>query len=1456
MTAKNIRPILSHASDTRERVRQRAVEGIQGAFPFVGSRYVVDVDDVRVHPKEFSPAEHKKALMHAKTMAEPIRGTLLLKDRRTGKTIQRVPKANLLQLPYLTDHHTFVIDGNSYTVSNQLRMKPGVYTRKRRNEDLEATFNLAKGDNFRMSMDPEKGLFNVEYGSTKIPLYSVLNKMGVSDREMAKHWNSRLVSANRTAVGKKTDAHIDKLYQKIVRPLARKPGEDKMAAIRRAYDATVLDPKITKRTLGKSFDRVTPQAMLAASGKLLRVYKDKTDYDERDNMAFKHIKSVDDFVRERIGLEARGLKNKVLTKLERGAGKADLERAMPSSPFTKTIRQFLATSSLSGNPTQINPMEIMDQAVRVTSLGEGGISSERAIPMEARQLHPSHVTILDPIRTPESSRAGIDLRTSMFAARDDDGNIYTQLYDRKKNRTRYVPIEEVVDKTVAFPVPRAADLKGSVDVIRNGALDSAPASQVDYVIPAPHAMYSPAGNMIPFIESIDGNRATMGAKMVTQALPLVDAETPLVQVGGYAGARESMEQEFGDVMVPTAPVAGTITGIRDGYVYMRPKGAKTAAADPVRIPIYDNFPLASKTLIHHTPSVKKGDEVKAGQPLASADYIKDGVVSLGKNLRTAYMPLRGLNSNDAVVVSETGAKKMTSRHMYMNAMDLDTDMDASRSKHKSYYGNKYTKEIYEKLDDDGVVKPGMKVRKGDLLIAAVQKSKMTPEAQMLGRLHKSLVKPYRDAGLTWEKENEGTVVDVAKAGKKIRLTVKVDEPLKIGDKLSGRYGNKGVVSRIVPDEQMVQGEDGKPVDIVISPASVVSRVNPAQILETAVGRVAEKTGKPIVVPPFSGRNNVKWVRDELKKHNLKDTETVFDPETGKKIPNVMVGPQYHYKLFKTTNTNFSARGVESYDVNQQPSSGGPTGAKGMGRLVFNALLAHDARNILKEATTLKSQRNDEWWRAYQLGLPLPPLKTTFAYDKFGSMITGSGVKMNKNDNHITLGPLTDKDVDLMSAGAVKNPLFVRAKDLRPERGGLFDPALTGGTTGTKWSHVKLREPTVNPVFERPTKTLLGMTAKKFEETLREEGGKGIRERLSKVDLAKREKELTERIPKTSSTTRDNAIKELKYIRTLRKNNIRPEDAYVLSKVPVVPPVFRPILPGKSGNLQVSDANWLYRDTMLANDLLSKTKDLPPEVQGDARKHLYDSVGALFGTREPDSPQLKSRNVKGFLSRLSGTGAGPKRGFFQSKLVKRRMDLSGRGTIAPDPTLALDEIGLPEEMAWGMYNPFVVRNLVQKGYKAVDAREMIKDKHPLARDELAREMKERPVLSNRAPSLYRYNVLAAYPKLVPGKTIRVHELQAPIMAGDFDGDAIQIHVPVTPEAVREARRMTMPNMLITDQEKFKLTKAAPQQESVVGIYAATGAKPSGKKRVFKSKADAMAAYNRGEISLSTPVEIRK
>lgn len=1469
----NLRPVLEDSATRREMIRQKTVEGLTQAFPLKAGKHTLEVSNVRVDPKEYSSREQKRAILEGRTLSERVRGDVVVKNA-TGEVTSRAKDFTLLQLPYFTPRHTFILDGTEYSVSNQIRPKPGAYVRRRGNDDLEAAFNLAKGANFRVLMEPDRGLLYMQpsHTTSKIPLLPVLNALGVPHKEVANHWGSGVVQMNREAF-KNPDKHVDKLYETLIHPAKQvhHTPEARAQALREYFAETKMDPEVTMHTLGYPYEKATGSAILAASKKLLDVHKAAADVDDRDSLAFKTFHSVDDFVKERIMLDARAMRSKLGFKLD--ASKGDVKRAMPAGPFTRSMHGLLVGSSLSAVPMQINPMELIDEASRVTMLGEGAIPSERAIPMEARDVHPTHLGILDPARSPESFKIGVDLRATIGARRDAQGNLYAPVKDVKTGQRVFLKAADMARAVIAFPGETVKPGK-LVDVMKNGHVSRAPASEVTHQLEHVHDEYGPTSNLLPFIYGIQGNRVLMASKHQGQALPLVHREAPLVQVASWNPGK-SVEQEMVRLVVPTAPTAGVVHKIDDDYIHLTPLGQKksdanedswetnfvvgfekTAEVNTIKLHYDSNFPLAAKTALHNELKVKPGDKVEAGQPLAESNFTKDGTLALGTNLRVGYMPYRGLNTNDGIVVSQGAAEKLISEHMYQHALARDADMQLGREKHRTYFGNRYTQAQYANLDDDGVVKPGAVLKSGDPVFVGVRPSRVTGDAALLGRLSKSLVKPFEEVVDVWKHDRPGTVVDVAKTPSRVATSIRTHEGLQIGDKLSNRYGGKGVIASIVPDQKMVKDAQGRPIDLLFTSAGVVSRINPAQIIETALGKVAEKTGKPIVVPPYEpGRDNVAFAKKMLEEHGLKDKETVFDPVTGKSIPDVVVGKSYILKLFKTTDSNWAAHGAERYDYNQQPARGGDEGAKGIGKMEFDGLVAHNARNVLREAAAIKSQRNDEFWRAVQLGLPTPAPKTPFAYDKLLGMLTGAGVKVDKSGARLALGPLTDKDIATMSSGTLKDPhKLIRAKDLRPEAGGLFDPTVTGGMSGTKWAHVDLHEPVVNPVFEEPVRRLLGLTQKEFAAQLGK-GGQWFQSQLSQIDIDDKLQALRAQTKRARGPALDGLVKQIKYLEALKARGLKPHEAYVISKIPVTPPVIRPILPLQDGRLQVGDANLLYKDAFLANDQLKHAVGVLPSSELHApRQHLYDAVSALFGVGDPVSPGADKRGAKGYLAAITGTRPGS--GFFQSRLMKRQQDVSGRATIAPDPTLSMDEIGVPEGMLWGMYGKFVVGRLVRRGYSAIDAQKMVEEKSPIAREELINESKERPVMVNRAPSLHRFNIIGAYPKIVEGKTLKLNPFAEKGTNSDYDGDAMQIHAPVTRAGIEDVKKMTLSNLIFSDKRPGVLN-IAPEMESVLGLHRATQA-PSGQKKVhrFSTREEAMAAYHRGEIGLNDPVEIER
>ena len=1464
-------PILTDAASLRERVHAKALRAVETTFPLDMRERKLEVKDLRVVAKHYSPEEQRRALLTGTSLDEAVKGTLVLKSS-DGKVLDEAKNFTVVHLPYLTERHTIIADGNEYQVANQLRRKPGVYTARADNGELKAIFNLGRGKNFDLGFEPQKGTFHLAYGTTNVPLYPVLKALGVDHDKVVEHWGRGVADANAAAHGRDTEKAVAKLYSKLVHPSVlniKAPHEAKLEDVRRKLDQTTLDPHVTAATLGKGYDKVTPDALLAAARKVLAVHAGKTPTDDTDALTFKTFHALDDFLAERIKLSARAWAPKAKFAL---SGKTSVREALRPAPFSDAVRKFVTTSSLTAVPTGINPLELIDHAVKVTSLGEGGIPSDRAIPLDARMIHNTHFGALDPIRTPESSHSGVDIRATIAAHRDDAGNLYTVARNVKTGKDEFLKAGDLGNHVVAFA---GENLKGEVDAFVKGRVTQVDGSKVTHQLGHTSHAYSPATTLIPMIHSIQGNRAIMGSKMGTQALPLIEREAPFVQVRSHLPGGESFEAVYGHMVVPRAPVSGTIHKIEDGWIYIKPHGAKKQATwyidpedlltkeakdeDLVKVPFQRLFPFPSKTYLHHDLTVRVGDKVQEGQRLGESNFTRDGVLALGKNLRVAYVPHYGVNSNDAVVISEGASRKLTSEHMYREVYPLGAQIELNRERHRMYYGTKYGAKAYDVLDEQGVIKKGATVHPKDILIAGLTKTQVSGTDALLGRISKSLARPYQEVVLTWNHGTPGEVVDVVRTSSQVTVLVRTREAMQIGDKLAGRYGNKGVVAKIIPDHEMLQDERGNPIDLLLTSAGVVSRINHAQVIETAVGKVVEKTGKPIVYDNNERRNAVEWASDLLKQHGIKDKETLYDPVLKRPIrghdgKGVLVGRQFIYKLFKSTDTNFAGHGVGPYDLNEQPlKTGGDDSAKGIGKMEFDALIAHNARNFLREAATVKGQKNDEFWKAVQLGAPLPIAKPPFAFSKFVGMLEGAGLRVDRRGSKFKLLPMTDAHVTAKSTGALQNAKTLVAKNLKPEAGGLFDPRLTGGPQGTLYSHIDLPEPIPHPVFKEPVRRLLGLSEKEFDSRLGEHGGVWFRDQLKRIDVPGKLSELRNRMVKATGAELNDIVKQIKYLEALQKERLLPHEAYVVSKVPVVPPVFRPILPQPHdpSMLMVADANKLYGHLMDSNHTL-KTTALESD-RAKHRKQVFNAVAALYGTEDVENDELRGQAVKGFLSNIAGVGT-PKGGFFQRKLMRRTQDVSGRGTAVPDANLGMDHVGLPEQMLWQMYDKLVVARLVRTGYPALDARERVNKKDPVAREALLAETRERPVLINRAPTLHRWSIVAAHPVPVQGKTIRVNPFIEKGMNLDYDGDTLQVHVPVSQDAIEEAKHMTLSNMLLSDQTRRKLM-AFPQHEAIIGFtHASKVGDPKGPVRKFKTTDDAVAAWRKGELDLNAHVEI--
>ncbi|HET8686070.1 MAG TPA: hypothetical protein VFM18_05320 [Methanosarcina sp.] len=362
--------------------------------------------------------------------------------------------------------------------------------------------------------------------------------------------------------------------------------------------------------------------------------------------------------------------------------------------------------------------------------------------------------------------------------------------------------------------------------------------------------------------------------------------------------------------------------------------------------------------------------------------------------------------------------------------------------------------------------------------------------------------------------------------------------------------------------------------------------------------------------------------------------------------------------------------------------------------------------------------------------------------------------------------------------------------------------------------------------------------------------------LSAVDVKQQLRGLKKDVMSTKSASkRDAMVKRIKYLDALNRMQIRPESAYTLHNIPVLPPAARPVTQTGGNRMEYADVTQLYRDHMALNNSFKGVANLLSHDQlSNERKGLYDGAKAIFGVGEAITGNSRGENLKGIVRQISGD-TGPKQGYFHSKLLSKKQDFSGRATIYAEPDLGFNEAAIPKDMLWTMYEYHIIRDLVKNGYDYVTAKKAVEARDTAATASFNKLIKQIPVLLNRAPTLMRTNVTAHFPVPIEGKTIGLNPIHLPMYAGDFDGDALTVHVPMTPEAVQEAREKLLPEAHIHDLRKgHEESMVAPGHEAILGSMYITEPDTEQETRHFKTEAEALEAYKKGEIKENTPITI--
>lgn len=1501
-----------------ESIQNRVKDAIQSNFPIKGRRnelvlHNVIIDDQTDHEDIKSQEEAK---VHGKTWGANVYAEIGLIDKETGKEIDR-SRMKLFTLPKPTRRYSFIVDGTERQVDNLWRLRSGVYAHIKQNGEMRTEFNLAaeggegafaKSPRLYIPFDPEKKKLSITFEKSNYPIYPILKILGVPDEDMKKHWGAEIYAAN-VVSDKKAEQKINDLYEKLAKRGLKASGNTKDAkheVIWKAFHEARLLPETTKATLGKPITNVTGEALLLGAKRILEVARGNIPPDDRDSLIFKKLHSVDDFLHETLSRykTQRVIHHKVSNNIDRQQKVRDI---ISGDLFGKPVHEFFSKDTLSRNSEQTNPLEMLSNYRSTTIFAPemGGISSERMLTDEMKLINPSHLGFLDPIHTPESERTGITLHLPL-GVRKEGNEAKVQVYDLKEHKAKFVSPAELHTEHVVLPDqvkwkqkkphPIASSVK--MKDPRTHEIVEKPFSNGRYLIFTAHQLFDEATNLIPFLQNNQGNRTMTASRQATQAVSLHHREAPLVQV--KSATNLPWERVIGSPWAHEAPANGKVVDLVKDPHNNHINAIVIEGADKKRhtVQIYNHFPLNDpKSALHSTPIVNIGDSVKKGQVIADTNFTRNGHLALGTNLRVSYLPYKGYNFEDGIVISESAAKKMTSEHVYRKTIEIDPAKDILDKKKFSVFASttakRLTKEQLDKLNDDGLIRVGAKVMPGDILAAAVGKKDLAGEAaRTIGRLDKKLFS-MQDKSQVWESSHPGEVVKVIKhpSGKGATIYVKTLEPAEIGDKIVGRHGNKGIITRILPDTEMprIGGKEGKHVEILMNPSGVPTRINLGQMLETAAAKIAEKTGKPYLVRNFAGAdsNYTEKVVKELKEHGLSDTEEMYDPSTGKKLGDALTGHQYIMKLKHQVEKKLAVRSNDpKFTIDRAPKgTGAEHPGQAIGQLEFYALLAHGARHNLREMATYKSDKQmglggDEnehidFWHRIQAGLPIPAPKPSFAYNKFVAYLTGLGINVHKDGHQLVLQPLTDKGVLAMSNGEIQDPgRVLRGKDAKELEKGLFDPKVTGGLPndvgkGLKWSHITLPEPVPNPVFvgtkqhPGPAVVLSGLKFDEFEAIARghkyikvpgtneqKTGGPAIQELLSGINVKSEIERIRNRLPHLRKSDLDKENRKLKFLTALDNLGMKPTEAYMMKHVPVLPPVFRQIVPMPDGALRFDDINHYYKSLgHLIHQFKTAPKELGDDAVKDLREDIYDLTKSLAGIPGGRPIIESNRAMKGILDTIAGDS--PKEGFFQRRIMKRRQELSMRSTIIPEPAMHLDHVGLPRDAAMELYKPFVVREMQSIGYSPIQALQEIKKGSQLAWTSLQNAMDKRPVLLKRDPALHKFSIMAFKPKIVDGKAIKIHPLVTAGYNADFDGDTMSAFVPLTDDAVRESHKMFPSNNLFSSTNKGIMY--APEQEALLGLHLLSQwGKDVGKQ--FNNFDEAMKAKEKGHIHVNDVITI--
>ena len=819
------------------------------------------------------------------------------------------------------------------------------------------------------------------YDLAKVGRYKFNKKLNVIDRLFGNVLAENIVVDGETIVEKGTV--VDHKVLDTLKPILKNGYGVKETLVNEELDTynkvqvikvySKLNPEKVIRVIGNDTEitekRLTISDIYASVSYYLNLLEGVGNFDEIDHLSNRRVRQVGELLQNqfRIGMSRieRVIRDRMSTQETVDVTPKTL---INIRPLTAAIKEFFGSSQLSQFMDQTNPVAELANKRRLSSLGPGGLSRDRA-GMDVRDVNSSHYGRLCPIESPEGPNIGLITALASYAKVDDYGFImtpYRKVIDRKvTDEIVYMTADEELAHYISQATIKLDDDKKIVadrlPVRYKGENIIVEADKIDYVDVSAQQLVSITTQGIPFLEHDDGKRALMGSNMQRQAIPLLKAEAPLVGTGVEAiSARDS-----GAVVVCKGD------GVVD-YVDAKKIVVKTLnGVDTYSLNGYERSNAG--TCYHQTPIVKKGDKVYAGEVIGDGPSTDMGEMALGRNVRVAFMNYNGYNYEDAVILNE----RLVRDDVYTSIHIEDYQIECRDTK---LGPEEFTRDIpnvgdeaRKNLDENGIVRIGTEVSDDDILVGKVTPkgvAELTSEEKLLHAIFGEKTREVRDTSLRVPHGGGGIVHDIkiftkedcdelpAGVSKIVRVYIAQKRKISVGDKMAGRHGNKGVISLVLPSEDMPYLENGEPVDILLNPLGVPSRMNIGQILEMHLGAAARELNIHVATPVFAGANREEII-DALKEAGLdEDGKTVlYDGRTGEPFEHrVAVGVMYMIKLHHMVDDKLHARSTGPYSlVTQQPLGGkAQFGGQRFGEMEVWALYAYGAANILQEMMTIKS----------------------------------------------------------------------------------------------------------------------------------------------------------------------------------------------------------------------------------------------------------------------------------------------------------------------------------------------------------------------------------------------------------------------------------------------------------------------------------------------------------------------